>query len=220
MSLTSSRSARNSNTPASLRKELRHLSRELPSAGAADTPNIFSSRKTKSTRKETGKENLGSQVLHVNEWICGGGVASPAVFSFSCSPPSKSQLNAVPGESTNAQIPLSVAHSRSAAAANGLAPGSVVPRGMMVGRNLSNHNSFLISQLTRFCSAAYQLPRDCRCPFSSGGNFVLLARLHLCKFKVKHFSVSNEFFFVLSSYSAAEIVSGVSTERPIHFLTL
>jgi hypothetical protein len=219
MNFTSSRSARNSNTPASLRKELRHLSRELPSAGAADTSNIFSSRKTKPTRKETGKENLGSHVLHENEWICGGGVASPAVFSFSCSPPSKSQLNAVPGETTNVQMPLSVAHSRSAAA-NGLAPGSVVPRGMMVGRNLSYHNSFLISQLTRFCSAAYQLPRDCRCPFSSGGNFVLLARLHLCKFKVKHFSVSIELVFVLSSYSAAEIGSGVSTERPNHFLAL
>jgi hypothetical protein len=143
MNFTSSRSARNSNTPASLRKELRHLSRELPSAGAADTPNVFSSRKTQPTRtksfdhlqvRNTGKENLGSNALHDNEWMSGGGVASPAVFSFSCSPPPRSQLTAVPGGSTNVEIPLSVTHS-SSAAANGWAPGSVVPRGMMVGRN-------------------------------------------------------------------------------------
>jgi hypothetical protein len=81
--LESSRDAKHSSTPASLRKELRHLSRELSSSDVG-APSSFSGRKARPPLKNTEKENSRpSNYTSHNEWVRGGGNVSPAVFSFS-----------------------------------------------------------------------------------------------------------------------------------------
>jgi hypothetical protein len=142
MNLTSSRSAKVavSSTPSSLRKELRHLSKELFSS---DVPNVVSLANTrvKATSRGAEKENFRplSQSAGGNEWMRGGGAVSPAVFSFSgTSPP--------PHPQAFAAISSSAAAARSASSENGKAnmsasqvsstnkwlPGSAIPRGLMV----------------------------------------------------------------------------------------
>ncbi len=138
MNFTSSRSSKN--TPASLRKELRHLSRELPSS---DIPKVLSSRKSQAIRKETDKENsrFSEKRLKDNEWMNGGAVVSPAVFSFSSSStPPKSEFN-VASEDVSFDVTCrSVAQTSSVQngsvcptmLSNTWVPGSSIPRGLMV----------------------------------------------------------------------------------------
>jgi hypothetical protein len=141
MNFTSSRGTKSCYTPASLRKELRHLSRELSSS---DIPKVLSSRKSKAPSKDIDKENTGfsDHSLNDSEWVNGGGVVSPAVFSFSASStPPKADFNVSEG------APLTATCSSAARKntvengsdrktlsqpSNVWAPGSVIPRGLMV----------------------------------------------------------------------------------------
>jgi hypothetical protein len=124
-----------STTPASLRKELRHLSRELSSS---DFPNVFpiANTKKKATRG-TEKENFrpSSQTANGNEWMRGGGAVSPAVFSFSgTSPPPQPQVAAaISSSGAAARAAYSENETRSrVTSVNIWLPGSAIPRGLMV----------------------------------------------------------------------------------------
>jgi hypothetical protein len=142
--LTSSRGAKLSTnaTPASLRKELRHLSKELSSS---DFSNAVSSRKVKPGTKGAEKENFRlsnhSASASSNEWMRGGGAVSPAVFSFSdASPPSRSQAllatsfaaistSAAPAE---ASLEIDRINLPQTLPATVWIPGAAIPRGLMV----------------------------------------------------------------------------------------
>ena len=77
MSLASSRTAKLSSTPASLRKELRNLSRELSSS---DGPPVSSSKTAKAPAKLPNKENFrpAAHSVSESEWMRGGGLHTPA----------------------------------------------------------------------------------------------------------------------------------------------
>jgi hypothetical protein len=189
MSHLSSRDAKSSTTPASLRKELRHLSREISSSDVL--PHAFSNRKAKAASKVTEKENFRpfNHSAAGQAWISGGGAASPAVFSFygAPSPPKSQSLQVEPLVAVTSSImpATSVEKSRSnqsyTSTSNMWMPGSVVPRGLMVQKN-SQKSHFFEGHIRFF--AAHQLPRDFRCSFSSCWNFVLLARSGVADDKV------------------------------------
>lgn len=165
MSLASSRT-RVLSTPASLRKELRHLSRELSSS---DVPSGSSSRKTKAPTKLAGKENSRPAAPSVSEseWMHGGGVVAPAVFSFSGSPPPshfnvtyegapvaanfRSEVRA--GSVVNCKVQNS-----STLPSSVWVPGSVIPRGLMVIANRtscghSNSQAFFSQRISSHVTA-------------------------------------------------------------------
>ena len=169
MSLASSRTAKLSSTPASLRKELRNLSRELSSS---DGPPVSSSKTAKAPAKLPNKENFrpAAHSVSESEWMRGGGLhtpapalplplqhrgggrrapahkgeaqVSPAVFSFSGSP-TPPHFNAA-----SDGLPFS-ANSSAGCAVSGKvqlpstgygsvwAPGSAIPRGLMVSAQLT-----------------------------------------------------------------------------------
>ncbi len=142
MSLASSRNAKSFATPASLRKELRHLSREIPSDVV---PHGFSHRKVKTSSKVSEKENFRplNHSATGHEWMRGGSAASPAVFSFSGTPsPPKSQCFEVePSVGATGSV-ISVDSSETSKADQCCRPassvwtrGSAIPRGLMVRTN-------------------------------------------------------------------------------------
>jgi hypothetical protein len=181
--LGSSRGAKLSSTPSSLRKELRHLSRELSASDVA-VSSSFSSRKAKPSLKNAEKEN-SRPVNHASrdEWVRGGGNVSPAVFSFSgasLSPLSDAKIisKGVPFPAYSNSV--SCAHTaensvvcRSASSSgNVLAAGACIPRGLMVRAVLfSVHFQIPRERIP----AAHQLPRDVRCAFPFGWDAMFLA---------------------------------------------
>ncbi len=176
-----SRGAKLSSTPASLRKELRHLSRELSASDVAISSS-FSSRKAKPSLKIAEKENSQlSNHASRDEWVRGGGNVSPAVFSFSgasLSPLSDAKIISkgvlFPAYSNSVSCAGTAEKSivcRSAiSSSNVLAAG--IPRGLMV-RALIFSVHFQIPR-ERF-PAAYQLPRDVRCALPSCWDVMFLA---------------------------------------------
>lgn len=156
----SSRDAKSSTTPASLRKELRHLSREISSSSDV-LPQAFSNKKGKAASKVAEKENFRpfNHSAAGQAWISGGGAASPAVFSFygAHSPPKSQSLQVAPlVAATGSFMPAaSVEKSRAnqsytstsnasiySSTSNVWMPGSVIPRGLMVRQN-SQKSHFL-----------------------------------------------------------------------------
>jgi hypothetical protein len=148
MSYLSSRDAKSSTTPASLRKELRHLSKEISSSDGL--PHAFSNRKAKPATKFTEKENFRplNHSAAGQAWISGGGAASPAVFSFygAPSPPKSQSLQADPMVAVTGSIMPASEKSRAnqsyTSTSNMWMPGSVIPRGLMVQKNSHNFSLF------------------------------------------------------------------------------
>lgn len=199
--LGSSRGAKLSSTPSSLRKELRHLSRELSASDVAISSS-FSSRKAKPSLKNAEKENSRppNHALR-DEWVRGGGNASPAVFSFSgasLSPLSDAKITSkgvqFPAYSNSVSCADTAENSavcRSAISVQGAwegrreavaggAAGAGIPRGLMVrGVLFSVHIQIPPERIP----AAYQLPRDVRCAFPSCWDALFLAcfGIAICK---------------------------------------